>query len=145
MPPGGAEVLRSLLKLVEHVLTPQTQDIIHAVPVLRESVELRVIKLYRRSSHAIVRTGLMTRLEVVLLLGEVLQLRVALLPVSSAIEIHLLTLRQILPQIRVNVEVLQVQGDAGLLLHAQWSAGVLQSLLLLQPLHLHHQRPQLVI
>ena len=58
MPPGRAEVLGGLLEPVEDVLPAQPQHVIHGVPVLGEPVELRVVELNGRNSHAGVGAGL---------------------------------------------------------------------------------------
>ena len=92
MPPGRTEVLGSLLELVEHVLPAQPQHVVHGVPVLGEPVELRVVELNGRNSHAGVGAGLGAALQSVRLLGEVLQLVVAALPVPGPVVVNHLAL-----------------------------------------------------
>ena len=136
MPPGGTEVLGGLLEPVEHVLPAQSQHVVHGVPVLGEPVELRVVELDGRDSHAGVGAGLAAALQSVRLLGEVPQLVVAAVPVPGPVVVNHLALRQLGLQTVGNVEVEKVQGEAGVVLHAQRSAGILQSVVSVQSHHL---------
>ena len=77
----------------------------HGVPVLREAVELRVVELYGRGAHAGVGAALGAALEPVGLLGEVLQLSVASLPLPSPVKMNRLAFCQLILDRRINIEI----------------------------------------